>query len=260
MTTSGERETVGLDLLAKADAVLTALDERGELNVGQIAAIVDEPVSSMYRLLSSLGAIGWVDRGSKRGLYRLGLYFLRIGGFVEDRLDVRAEAIPALKLLRQSTGATSFLCLRRGSLAVCVERFEGQDVRQLAMQLGDSLPLHSGAAPLALFAFLPFSEREAIADGFARTTAGVSPGLKDLEETVRGVRERGYAISDGDVTPGISAIGAPVFNHRGEVEAAVSVSGLHDRILGSEGTARLVLGAAASVSQALGFNGKDALP
>jgi len=44
--------------------------------------------------------------------------------------------------------------VRRGPRAVCVERLEGRAVRSLAMQLGSSLPMYAGAAPLALLAFL----------------------------------------------------------------------------------------------------------
>jgi DNA-binding IclR family transcriptional regulator len=254
--TTVERESAGMGLLTKANLVLTALDEHGELNVNQIAQIAGEPVSSMYRLLSSLMAIEWVERGTRRGQYRLGLYFLRIGGFVEDLLDVRAAARPALKELQGTTGVTSFLCLRRGPRAVCVERFEGRDVRQLAMQLGDSLPLYAGAAPLTLFAYLPQSERKALVEGFRREPRedGPAPSFPALEAAVEAIRARGYAVSDGDVTPGISAIGAPVFNHRGEIEAALSVSGLHDRVLRDEAaTAALVLRAAAATSKELGY-------
>jgi DNA-binding IclR family transcriptional regulator len=168
--TTVERESAGMGLLTKANLVLTALDERG----------------------------------TRRGQYRLGLYFLRIGGFVEDLLDVRAAARPALKELQGTTGVTSFLCLRRGPRAVCVERFEGRDVRQLAMQLGDSLPLYAGAAPLTLFAYLPQSERKALVEGFRREPRedGPAPSFPALEAAVEAIRARGYAVSDGDVTPG----------------------------------------------------------
>ena len=45
-------------------------------------------------------------------------------------------------------------------------------------------------------------------------------------------RKNGYALSDADVTPGIAALGAPIFNHRHELEASLSISGLRDQILG----------------------------
>ena len=258
------RDHVGLEMLGKTNAVVTALGLNGEMNVNQLAKAVDEPVSSMYRLLSSLSAIGWVEPGSRRGRYRLGLYFMKIGRRVEDRINVRSAARPSLVRLRDSTGATSFLCLKRGLAAVCVERLEGNHVSQLAMRLGDSLPLYSGAAPLALYAFLPAPERKALAKQFAadaRASAELRDAGIDLEKAAQKVRADGFSISDGDVTPGIASIGAPVFNHRHDVEAAISVSGLREAVLGdTEAVAAQVVAAAATISEELGFSNEGVWP
>lgn len=248
----------GLEILAKADAVVQLLEQRGELTAAAIAAEVGEPVSSTYRLLTNLGAIGWVDPGSRRGQFRLGVYFMRVGGRLEDRISVRDASVPSLKSLLASTNATSFLCLRRGTRAVCVERFEGRDVRSLALALGDSLPLYLGAAPVALFASLPEGERKAVIDQFdaMRASDPSIPNRDELERIVERTRERGYSISDGDVTPGIASLGAAVYNHRGEVEAAVSISGLRTTVLSDVvPTVDLVLEAALTTSRALGYRG-----
>ncbi|MFC6355388.1 IclR family transcriptional regulator [Luethyella okanaganae] len=250
----------GLEILSKADSVVQLLERHGELTAAAIAEGVCEPVSSTYRLLTNLTSIGWIDQGSRRGLFRLGVYFMRVGGRLEDRISVRDASVPSLKSLLAATGATSFLCLRRGIRAVCVERFEGSDVRSLALALGDSLPLYLGAAPVALFAHLPASEREAIIDQFDAARAGDSaiPSRDELARIAEETRARGYSISDGDVTPGIASVGAPVFNHRGELEAAVSISGLRTTVLSNTvPTVALVLDAALTTSRALGYLGGE---
>lgn len=56
------------------------------------------------------------------------------------------------------------------------------------------------------------------------------------------------------MTPGVGAIGAPVFNHRGELEGAISLSGLRDRVLDpATQNIELVLEAALDSSRALGY-------
>src|SRR4051812_18167432 len=158
-----ERDTsVGLELIFKVDAVITALEHHGEMTAAELAEALGEPLSSTYRMLQSLTGVGWIDRSPRRGRYRLGLPMMTIGSLVEDSLDVREVARPSLQLLLSETGSTSFLCVHRGARAVCVERLEGRAVRSLAMQLGSSLPLYAGAAPLALLAFLPEPERELV--------------------------------------------------------------------------------------------------
>jgi len=251
----------GLEILGKANAVVAALEARAELTAAQIAETVGEPVSSTYRLLQTLTAIGWVETGRRRGLFRLGIYFLRVGGRLEERLDVREASRVLLQELRRETGWTSFLFIQRRSRGVCVERFDGASVRSLAIQVGESLPLHHGAGPRAILAFLPVGEQHSVIEQFAsdyHDPQWPAPDQDALRANITADHDRGYAISDEDVTPGIAAIGAPVFSHRGEVQGAVSVSGLRDPVLDPAlRVADLVQRTAREVSRALGYSEGD---
>jgi DNA-binding IclR family transcriptional regulator len=259
-TMDQDRDSGGLELISKVGAVLSTL-ERGDTSAADLAAALQEPLSSVYRLLQSLTATGWVDRGPRRGTYRLGLALMTIGGLIEDQLDIREASLPSLRSLVTALGLTSFLCVRRGARAVCLERLEGFAVQSLAMQLGGSLPLYAGAAPRALLAFLPPAEQDAV---LADTTGRLRddpppPALATLGADLRGIRSVGYSISDGDVTPGIAALGAPVFNHRGEVDGALSISGLRGQVLGPsslEDNVALLKKAAADASAALGWENR----
>ena len=249
-----DRDTAGLELIAKADAVIGVLASRGEASAAEIAQRTGEPLSSVYRLLQSLTGVGWVDRGWRRGTYRLGLLLLTIGGQLEDKLDVRSCALPSLRRLVDTTGTTSFLCVRRDTRAVCVERLEGQAVRSLAMQLGSSLPLFVGAAPRAILAFLAPADQRSSLRPSRLPGDPPRPDAAAIQADIEQVRRDGFAVSDGDVTPGIAALGAPVFNHRGELAAAISMSGLRSQILDSTRAANieLITTCAREVSRALG--------
>jgi DNA-binding IclR family transcriptional regulator len=255
-----DRDTAGLELIAKVDAVIGVLESRGEASAAEIAKRTGEPLSSVYRLLQSLTGVGWVDRGWRRGTYRLGLLLLTIGGQLEDKLDVRECALPSMRRLVEITGTTSFLCVRRDTRAVCVERLEGQAVRSLAMQLGSSLPLYVGAAPRAILAFLPPAEQRSSLRVSRLPGDPPRPDAAAVQADIEQIRRDGFAVSDGDVTPGIAALGAPVYNHRGELEAAISISGIRSQILGSARTANieLITTCAREVSRALGQAGRAA--
>ncbi len=252
----------GLDILHKADAVLRALEAQPDPTVAELSALVDEPVSSLYRILTSLTSLGWVESSTTRGRYRLGLDVMRFGYAVEDRLSIRAHALPVLERLHSETGLTVYLLVRRFTRSVCIERIEGRDVRSLATMIGSSTPLFAGAGPRVLLATLPDADREQVIDGEFRLDPNdppVPPREKiraDAEKTLR----QGYAISDGDVTPGVAAIGAPVRDHRGDVIAAISVSGLRPAVLDSDVPAltETVVAGAAKVSASLGYLATDA--
>lgn len=245
-----------VQVLGKVALLLDALAEEQEVTASGLADLVGEPRSTVYRLLSSLQALELVEPGSRRGTYRLGLKLLRLGSAVVARFDERQAALPVMERLHEETEETVFLCIRRDFEAVCIERLDGRWVQSMALRLGGSLPLHVGAGPRALLASEPRSLWEdyvshAELRPFTQHTPATKAALfRALEE----ILDSGWSISDEDVTLGMAAVGASVFNHRGKVCAAVSMSGPRPAILGDnvEASRRLITEAAAEISRSLG--------
>lgn len=248
-----ENPNLGLEILGKADAIIREVERSRCGSVHELAEAVGEPVSSTYRLLSNLRLMGWIDDAPQRGRYRLGLEFLQIGSQVEDLRNPQEEALPRLKRLNQQTHLTTFLCVRRGDEAVCVGRFEGRSVRSLVLTLGGSLSLDRGAAAKALLAHLPQAEQEGVLSrlGYRKNSEKYTEKLAELAS----YREHQLAVSDEDVTPGIGALGAPVFNFRGETVASISVSGLRAAVVGNQEVTDQLKVAAEQISSALGYEG-----
>jgi DNA-binding IclR family transcriptional regulator len=244
-----------LQTLVKAGALLDLLAARREASAAELAEELDEPRSSVYRMLSTLQQLGFVDPGSRRGTHRLGIKLLRLGTAVQSRLDVREIALPVMERIHDETDDTVFLCLRRGDEAVCIERFDGRQVNTLALQLGGSLPLHLGAAPRTLLAYEQRENwQEYIAGSdLARGGGGPPLGADWLIAELERIRGDGFATSDQDVTPGIAALGAPVFDGNGTICAALSASGVRDMILDErKGVRDLIVAGAREISAGLG--------
>jgi DNA-binding IclR family transcriptional regulator len=237
--------------------MIDILAEEGDLSAAEIAARTGEPRSSMYRMLASLQRLGFVESSTVRGKFRLGTRLFRLGSTVAMRFDGRQEALPIMEWLHEETEHTVFYCVREDWEALCIERIDGRWVQSMALSVGSTLPLHVGGAGRALLAFSGRDEWEqclARADVQGLPEAAVfEPDaiLRELELT----RQRGYSISDGDVVPGMAAIGAPVFDHRGRICASVSLSGVNPSILGDneQRNVALVMQAAGEISRALGY-------
>jgi DNA-binding IclR family transcriptional regulator len=191
--------------------------------------------STARRILASLCQHGLCEQ-TPDGTYRLGLALFELGRRVESNLDIRTRSLPALKRLSDRSHLTAFVCVQRDQWAIAIERVDGRYAFSLALTVGGSLPLHAGAAPRALLAYMPEEEvrrmlaqhpPERFTDGTLVTEEEI---LADLELT----RERGYVISDEDVTPGVAAIGMPVFGHLvpDRPVAAISIAGLVPQVLG----------------------------
>lgn len=251
-----------VQVLRKVARILDALAEEHEVSASRLADLVGEPRSTIYRLLSSLQALDMVEPGTRRGTYRLGLELLRLGSAVVARFDERQAALPVMERIHEESEETVFLCIKRGYEAVCIERLDGRWVQSMALRLGGSLPLHIGAAPRALLAFEPreFWEEYAGRGELAAFTPDSPTTKSALFRALEDVRATGYSVSDGDVAVGMAAVGAPIFDHRGAVCAALSMSGPQPAILGDHERAScdLIVDGANEISRSLGYAGISA--
>lgn len=244
-------------VLGKAARLLEALAEYPDSTAAWLAQQLGEPRPTVYRLVQDLIALDYVEEGRRPGTFRLGFGLFRLGSLVGLRIDVRETAAPFMDELHRALEETVYLVIRRHYEAVCIDRVEGLHIRAMALQLGGSLPLHLGGGPRALLAYQPreyweeyFSNVKLVAMT-PRTPTSKVPIVALLEEA----RRLGYALSDEDVTLGITSIGAPIFDHTGQVQAALSIGGLRSTILdkgGRERAVKLVMGATAEVSRRMG--------
>ncbi|WP_080793751.1 IclR family transcriptional regulator [Corynebacterium pacaense] len=254
-TDRGERNP---SVIAKAAHLMAILERRYTATPSELAELLGEPLSSVYRLLATLVDAQWIEQIEPRGGYRVGLRMLTLAEDLLRRTDIRQLAAPVLRDLHRRTGETTFLCIRNGTRAVCIERLDGIRVNSRVLQLGSSLPLHIGAAPRALLAFDATGLREdyvaSLMEG-VEVWRGESSRAEILEELKR-ERDQGFILSDNNVTPGIAAVGVPIYNHRSEVIASLSLSGLREVILdeGREGDSivSLVYSGARGISAKLG--------
>jgi DNA-binding IclR family transcriptional regulator len=245
-------------VLGKAARLLRLLADHPDSAVPALAVLLGEPRPTVYRLIQDLAVLDYVEEGPRPGTYRLGLELFRLGSLVALHFDARQAAAPVLNEIHTALEETVDLVIRRGHEAVCIERVEGLRIRSMALQLGGSLPLHLGAGPRVLLAFQPREYwDEYFADVKLEPRTPLTPTTKAahlalLEEA----RHLGYAISDEDVTVGISSVGAPIFDHTGETHAAISVGGLRAAILGDvrgQRAVQLVTAGAAEISRKMGY-------
>lgn len=252
-----------VESLVKAKAVLDVLRQRGAASIREIAAAVDEPVSSTYRLLSSLIAIGWVEHGGRRGEYRLGVDCIRIGGRIERRLDVQHIARQCFRAHREQIGVWGLYVLRQLK-AVCVEAKAYEQVESYSQMVGTFMPLGVGAAARVLGAFLPGAVYERLLENHINASAmggqASSFRMAAMADAER-VRAQGFAYDTGQTVSGAVTVAAPVFDHAGAIVAAVTLGALPrslERELANGGRPTevgLVRQVAREVSSGLGYDG-----
>ena len=246
-----------IEVLRKATVVLSELARHGDLTAAELSTLTEEPKTSVYRMLSSMQTLGLVAKTpSGSPSFRLGPLVLELAGGVIRRYDVREVATPILNALHDKTEHTIFLMVRHDDRAVCIDKLEGKSVRTLEVSVGGSMPLHVGAAPRCLLAFEDTKSWDAYvaAHEIAQRSPTAPISAEGLFAHLRAVRETGFAIADGETALGMAAIGAPVFDGDGTIQAAISISGPSPALLGDHRDELVdeIVASAKSISQGLG--------
>lgn len=218
--------TKPIRLLANTLEVVNALAERGPLTPAEIAEAVGIPRSSVYRLVEGLREIGLAEnRGD--GPVALSKRWLHLSGMARAGLSEWDGADRILADVAEATGQTAFLTVPRGDEAVCVDWAQAGGIGLLVLKPGRSLPLHAGAGGRVILA-LGNGDREAFLQRapLPAFTAKTLTTRAQLEQDMALTREKGFVLSDEDVTPGIGATGVPIVGADGELRGCLSIGGL----------------------------------
>jgi DNA-binding IclR family transcriptional regulator len=244
-------------VLDKAVAILRVFP-RGDVILGprEISARTKLSLPTVYRLAGALEEHGLLEKEGER--FKLGLGLLHLGTRVAGGIELRREVRPHLEWLSERTGENAELHIRREEVRVPIELVRSSQNLRPFVEIGEPLPLHLGAAGKVLLAWLPEDEQEALAAASAERFQGT--GMFDADaflERLRKVRTEGWAASDGERTPGVAAIAAPVFGAGGGVEGSLLLSAPSVRLPARQRRkfVPLVREAAAKASRDLGYEG-----
>lgn len=216
--------------------LIEALEAAGcPVTLKDLAAAAGMPPSRAHAYLASLRAVGLVAQEAEGGRYDLGPRALSLGLAALGRLEVREAALGAMRGFRDETGEAVHLSVWSGQSPVIVSRLDGQRSVSLAIRLGFALPLDRSASGRIFLAFLP----------------DAGPAARDLWPEVEAVRRRGIAITDGLLNAGFAALSVPVFDHAGDLAAAMTTLGAAGHIdIAPDGPTAMRLRAAGEAASA----------
>ena len=117
--------------------------------------------------------------------------------------------------------------------------------------------MHCTALGKAVLAFLPPQRARAILTrhGMTRHTPRTIMAAPGLERELARVRRQGYAVDDVEFEDGVRCVGAPIFDHRGNPIAAISVSAPASRmpLARAHEVGAIVSDGVAGISRAMGW-------
>ena len=225
MKTSSGEGTASLD---KALDVLDAISEAPQgLSQADLSALLNVPRTTLYRLLATLVARGFIRRDAQRRVYRLGFKCFELARRAHLNPDLVAAASIELRSLRDLTGETTYLAVLDGCEVLSLERYDGAHSQRSSAMLGQRKPLHCTSQGKAILSALDELARDAIIRDI--TLKALTPmtitDRRRLQSEVRITAARGWSIDDEEIALGVRCVGAPIVDASGQVRGAISVAG-----------------------------------
>jgi IclR family KDG regulon transcriptional repressor len=219
-----------MQILSSVKKALELLDhftaERPELSLAEISREVDAHKSSVFRVLTTLEAAGFLEKDPRSGKYRLGLKILDLAGRVWGLHDIRQIATPYMEELARETGEVIHLAVLDGADIVYLEKKGQGQILTVATRVGGRNPAYASSMGKILLADLPDGELKAIMGRtkLKKLTSNTITEMPRLMEELARIREQGFALDNEETFPGIRCVGAPIRDAGGRVVAAVSVT------------------------------------
>ncbi|WP_316525386.1 IclR family transcriptional regulator [Kitasatospora brasiliensis] len=205
-------------------------DRRG-VPLAQLADGLGLNKSTVLRLAGPLLDEHLLDRDRETGWFRLGHGSLRLGQAYLTTLDLRTVAAEHLRRLQREAGETVHLTVWQTPGIVYLDKVEDETNVRMASRVGSRAPAYCTATGKAILAWLPEEAVvEVVAAGLRPVTAWTISDEPRLRADLSRIRARGYSIDDRENEPEVRCVAAPIFDHTGEVTAALSVSGLTSRM------------------------------
>ena len=223
-TTTVKTATPALD---KIMLIIDFIAHNGPQTFSTIYQNLALPKSSTSTLLNSMLAHKLLRQDHDK--FDLGLRLYEIGSYAFAHFDIKEFALPVLKKLRDDTDLTCHLGILEGTNPVYLLKIESSYPVIINSWIGKRLSFNSSALGKI---FLSFSTEQkareliALQQPLPKFTPNTITDDKILFEQIKEIKDRGYAIDDEEDAKGIFCLAAPILNRKGELLAAISMSGV----------------------------------
>ena len=199
--------------------------EKNEASITEISEDFDYPKNSVFRILNTLQYYGYVEENQRKykatpRLLYLGYAGMRNNGITENSIDV-------MHAIRDELNETVMLGTLLGNEVVIIEQLPSFQYIKFTTEIGHRVNIHTSAPGKAIAAYLPELEKNELLSHltFTRFTNGTIPSQNAMVKELETVRDRGYAIDNGEELSEIHCVGAPIFDYRNYPIGSVWVSG-----------------------------------
>lgn len=249
-------------LIKSLDRALDILElivgKENGMGVTEISRELDIHKSTVYRLLDTLKFRGYLEKNEDNHKYIAGINLFELSSKVLNDIDSRMRVRPYLEELMEKTKETIHLGILDEGEVIYLDKVESTATIRMYSQVGKRVPAHSTSLGKAIMAHI---KEEKVKDilkekGMEAKTKNTITELAQFLKHLNQVRKQGYAVDDEEQEEDIRCIAGPIFNHRGEIVAAFSISAPITRMTEErmDVLAELVVEYSNKMSRSLGYS------
>jgi IclR family acetate operon transcriptional repressor len=220
--------------------------------------------STVHRLLATLESRRFVQFDRDESKWHIGAQSFVVGSTFVRRRNFAAQALPYLRKLRDQTRETANLAVVDDQSIIVVSRIESREIMRSLTKVGGRVAMIASGVGKAVLATYSDDAVNAIirSQGMPRMTEKSIIRAGDLFRELEIVRKQGFAVDDEEARLGLRCVAAVVFNDCNEPLAAISVSGMTDRLTNERvpEIGRIVREVAAELTAALRGNSPQCRP
>jgi DNA-binding IclR family transcriptional regulator len=207
----------------RALRILTVLQGGRRMSLGEIAADLRLPPSTVHGIIRTLLSHGMVQQERDSLRYRLGPATLRLGNVYLDTLELRSRVASWSGELARRTGfAVRTGVLLLGDVVVVHHEPRPDGTRQMP-EVGIVVPAHACALGKALLAYDGDAAAQVLAGPRRSMTAETVTGTVRLREQLAEIRATGIATEVEEAVLGECGLAAPLAEAGGELAGAIGL-------------------------------------
>jgi IclR family KDG regulon transcriptional repressor len=200
--------------------------ELDELGVTELSKRLKLHKNNVFRLLATLESRGYIEQNKATENYRLGIRCLQLGQTYVNQMGLLRQARPILEEVARLSRENTYVAVARRSAVVPLAVVESNLPVRITSGVGEALPMHSTAVGKVFLAYESEEGlRHLLGSSLEKFTDETISDLSDLNEHLKGVVERGFAVDAGEHLSDVRAVAAPVRDYTRNVVGALSVAG-----------------------------------
>ncbi|MBW8785521.1 MAG: IclR family transcriptional regulator [Novosphingobium sp.] len=204
--------------------VFEAIASAQPIGVSALARRLDANKSAVQRDLMTLADAGWIRLApGAAAQWELAPHVLTLARPPHSSERLRQRARPLLEQLRAETGETAYLTMPDGDHFVVIDAAESFQMLRMVPPVGIVIPMEGSATARAILPHLGAQEQGRLLGGQATAA---------LERELAAIRERGYAVNDGEIEPSAVAMAAAVLDRNGVPVGTLVLTGPGERLRG----------------------------